>query len=76
MTAVFDAHLVSRRHLLTTTPLVGAVYRDVPLYLAGSLFAGSSDATIELSTRTFTRRRSTPRCPRSIPDVSALEPIP
>jgi magnesium chelatase subunit H len=51
MTAVFNAHIVSRRHLLTTktkTPLVGAVYHNVPLYLAGSMFAGSPDATIEL----------------------------
>jgi len=51
MTAVFNAHIVSRRHLLATStkkPLVGAVYHNVPLYLAGSMFAGSPDATIEL----------------------------
>jgi len=51
MTAVFNAHIVSRKHLLATKthePLVGAIYHNVPLYLAGSMFAGSPDATIDL----------------------------
>jgi cobalamin biosynthesis Mg chelatase CobN len=51
MTAVFNAHIVSRRHLLSTKgeePLVGAVYHNVPLYLAGSMFAGSPDDSIQL----------------------------
>jgi cobalamin biosynthesis Mg chelatase CobN len=51
MTAVFNAHIVSRKHLLTTKtqePLVGAVYHNVPLYLAGSMFAGSPDDSIQL----------------------------
>jgi len=50
MTAVFNAHIVSRGHLLTKdgTPLVGAVYHNVPLYLAGSMFAGAPEASIEL----------------------------
>jgi cobalamin biosynthesis Mg chelatase CobN len=51
MTAVFNAHLVSRKHLLSTKeqkPLVGAVYHNVPLYLAGSMFAGAPEPSIEL----------------------------
>ena len=51
MTAVFNAHLVARRHLLeakTRKPLVSAVYHNVPLYLAGSMFAGAPEASIEL----------------------------
>jgi cobalamin biosynthesis Mg chelatase CobN len=51
MTAVFNAHIVSRKHLLSTkgeTPLVGAVYHNVPLYLAGSMFAGAPDDSIQL----------------------------
>ncbi len=50
MTAVFNAHVVSRGHLLSKKgePLVGAVYHNVPLYLAGSMFAGSPEASIEL----------------------------
>ncbi len=50
MTAVFNAHIVSRGHLLTkkNEPLVGAVYHNVPLYLAGSMFAGAPEASIEL----------------------------
>jgi cobalamin biosynthesis Mg chelatase CobN len=50
MTAVFNAHIVSRGHLLTKKgePLVGAVYHNVPLYLAGSMFAGAPEASIEL----------------------------
>ena len=51
MTAVFNAHLVSREHLLepkTRKPLVSAVYHNVPLYLAGSMFAGSPEGTLEL----------------------------
>ena len=50
MTAVFNAHIVSRTHLLeakTNKPLVSAIYHNVPLYLAGSMFAGSPEATIE-----------------------------
>jgi cobalamin biosynthesis Mg chelatase CobN len=49
MTAVFNAHVVSRGHLLapkTRAPLVSAVYHNVPLYLAGSMFAGSPDASV------------------------------
>ncbi len=51
MTAVFNAHIVSRTHLLSTKekqPLVGAVYHNVPLYLAGSMFAGAPENSIEL----------------------------
>lgn len=50
MTAVFNAHIVSRGHLLSKKgePLVGAVYHNVPLYLAGSMFAGAPEASIEL----------------------------
>jgi cobalamin biosynthesis Mg chelatase CobN len=50
MTAVFNAHIVSRGHLLSkkNEPLVGAVYHNVPLYLAGSMFAGAPEASIEL----------------------------
>jgi magnesium chelatase subunit H len=51
MTAVFNAHVVSRGHLLQTKtrkPLVSAVYHNVPLYLAGSMFAGAPEASIEL----------------------------
>jgi len=50
MTAVFNAHIVSRGHLLSkkSEPLVGAVYHNVPLYLAGSMFAGAPEASIEL----------------------------
>ena len=49
MTAVFNAHIVSREHLLSKKgePLVGAVYHNVPLYLAGSMFAGAPEASIE-----------------------------
>jgi cobalamin biosynthesis Mg chelatase CobN len=49
MTAVFNAHIVSRGHLLSKKgePLVGAVYHNVPLYLAGSMFAGAPEASIE-----------------------------
>ena len=50
MTAVFNAHIVSRGHLLeakTRKPLVSAVYHNVPLYLAGSMFAGSPSASVE-----------------------------
>lgn len=51
MTAVFNAHVVSRNHLLeakTRKPLVSAVYHNVPLYLAGSMFAGAPEGSIEL----------------------------
>ena len=51
MTAVFNAHVVARKHLLepkTRKPIVSAVYHNVPLYLAGSMFAGSPHASIEL----------------------------
>ena len=50
MTAIFNAHVVSRGHLIDKRgkPLVGAVYHNVPLYLAGSMFAGSPEASIEL----------------------------
>ena len=50
MTAVFNAHIVSRGHLLSKKgePLVGAVYHNVPLYLAGSMFAGAPEASIAL----------------------------
>lgn len=50
MTAVFNAHIVSRAHLKSKKgePLVGAVYHNVPLYLAGSMFAGAPEASIEL----------------------------
>jgi magnesium chelatase subunit H len=50
MTAVFNAHIVSRGHLISKAgkPLVGAVYHNVPLYLAGSMFAGAPEASIEL----------------------------
>ena len=50
MTAVFNAHIVSRKLLLepkTKKPLVSAIYHNVPLYLAGSMFAGSPEATID-----------------------------
>ena len=50
MTAVFNAHIVSRKHLLepkTKKPLVSAVYHNVPLYLAGSMFAGAPEASVE-----------------------------
>ena len=50
MTAVFNAHIVSREHLLaakTRKPLVSAVYHNVPLYLAGSMFAGAPETSIE-----------------------------
>jgi magnesium chelatase subunit H len=50
MTAVFNAHVVSREHLLeakTRKPLVSAIYHNVPLYLAGSMFAGSPEASID-----------------------------
>jgi cobalamin biosynthesis Mg chelatase CobN len=59
MTAVFNAHIVARRHLLATktgAPLVGAVYHNVPLYLAGSMFAGSPEASID-----FIRDLGSPR---------------
>jgi cobalamin biosynthesis Mg chelatase CobN len=59
MTAVFNAHIVSRTHLIdqkTKKPLVGAVYHNVPLYLAGSMFAGSPEATID-----FIRDLGSPR---------------
>jgi cobalamin biosynthesis Mg chelatase CobN len=59
MTAVFNAHIVSRTHLIdqkTKKPLVGAVYHNVPLYLAGSMFAGAPEATIE-----FIRDLGSPR---------------
>jgi magnesium chelatase subunit H len=51
MTAVFNAHIVSRKHLIGTKSgesLVGAVYHNVPLYLAGSMFAGAPDDSIQL----------------------------
>ena len=51
MTAVFNAHIVSRKHLLATktqVPLVNAVYHNVPLYLAGSMFAGAPEPSIDL----------------------------
>ncbi|GAC1522177.1 MAG: hypothetical protein NVS2B8_03080 [Vulcanimicrobiaceae bacterium] len=50
MTAVFNAHIVSRSHLKNKKGenLVGAVYHNVPLYLAGSMFAGAPEASIEL----------------------------
>jgi len=50
MTAVFNAHIVSRSHLISKDgkPLVGAVYHNVPLYLAGSMFAGAPEASIDL----------------------------
>jgi cobalamin biosynthesis Mg chelatase CobN len=50
MTAVFNAHIVSRSHLKSKKgePLVGAVYHNVPLYLAGSMFAGAPEASIDL----------------------------
>jgi magnesium chelatase subunit H len=50
MTAVFNAHLVSRKHLTLgkrEKPLVSAVYHNVPLYLAGSMFAGSPQQSVE-----------------------------
>ena len=49
MTAVFNAHIVSKTHLLSKKgePLVGAVYHNVPLYLAGSMFAGAPEASID-----------------------------
>ena len=49
MTAVFNAHLVSKTHLISKKgePLVGAVYHNVPLYLAGSMFAGAPEASID-----------------------------
>jgi cobalamin biosynthesis Mg chelatase CobN len=58
MTAVFNAHIVSRGHLLTKKgdSLVGAVYHNVPLYLAGSMFAGAPEASIE-----FIRDLGSPR---------------
>jgi magnesium chelatase subunit H len=58
MTAVFNAHIVSRGHLLSKKgePLVGAVYHNVPLYLAGSMFAGAPEASIE-----FIRALGNPR---------------
>ncbi len=58
MTAVFNAHLVSRGHLLSKKgeALVGAVYHNVPLYLAGSMFAGAPEASIE-----FIRELGKPR---------------
>jgi cobalamin biosynthesis Mg chelatase CobN len=44
-----DLFLVEWNHATKTkASLVGAVYHNVPLYLAGSMFAGSPDATIEL----------------------------
>jgi len=50
MTAVFNAHIVSRSHLKSKKGenLVGAVYHNVPLYLAGSMFAGAPEASIDL----------------------------
>lgn len=50
MTAVFNAHIVSRGHLKNKKGenLVGAVYHNVPLYLAGSMFAGAPEASIDL----------------------------
>jgi magnesium chelatase subunit H len=50
MTAVFNAHVVSRGHLISKKGehLVGAVYHNVPLYLAGSMFAGAPEASIDL----------------------------
>jgi cobalamin biosynthesis Mg chelatase CobN len=59
MTAVFNAHIVARQHLLeakTRKPLVSAIYHNVPLYLAGSMFAGSPEATID-----FIRDLGSPR---------------
>jgi cobalamin biosynthesis Mg chelatase CobN len=58
MTAVFNAHIVSRGHLKSKKgqPLVGAVYHNVPLYLAGSMFAGAPEASIE-----FIRDLGSPR---------------
>jgi cobalamin biosynthesis Mg chelatase CobN len=50
MTAVFNAHIVSKSHLVAKNgeKLVGAVYHNVPLYLAGSMFAGAPEASIDL----------------------------
>jgi cobalamin biosynthesis Mg chelatase CobN len=58
MTAVFNAHIVSRGHLKSKKgeSLVGAVYHNVPLYLAGSMFAGAPEASIE-----FIRDLGSPR---------------
>ena len=58
MTAVFNAHIVSRSHLKSKKgePLVGAVYHNVPLYLAGSMFAGAPEASID-----FIRDLGSPR---------------
>ena len=41
---------MSREHFLdakTHAPLVSAIYHNIPLYLAGSMFSGSPDATVE-----------------------------
>jgi magnesium chelatase subunit H len=49
MTAVFNAHIVSREHFLdkkTRKPLISSVYHNVPLYLAGSMFAGAPEDSI------------------------------
>jgi cobalamin biosynthesis Mg chelatase CobN len=58
MTAVFNAHVVSRGHLKSKSgeSLVGAVYHNVPLYLAGSMFAGAPEASID-----FIRDLGSPR---------------
>jgi cobalamin biosynthesis Mg chelatase CobN len=50
MTAVFNAHQISRGHFLdpkSHKPLVSSVYHNIPLYLAGSMFSGSPEASIE-----------------------------
>jgi cobalamin biosynthesis Mg chelatase CobN len=59
MTAVFNAHSVSRGHFLdpkSKKPLVSSVYHNIPLYLAGSMFSGSPEASIE-----FIRALGNPR---------------
>ena len=49
MTAVFNAHIVSRGHFLDKNkkPLISSVYHNIPLYLAGSMFSGSPEGSIE-----------------------------
>ena len=59
MTAVFNAHVVSRKHLIapkTKQPLVSAIYHNIPLYLAGSMFAGSPEESVQ-----FIRDLGSPR---------------
>jgi hypothetical protein len=84
MTAVFNAHIVSRKHLLTTKtqePLVGAVYHNVPLYLAGSMFAGSPDDSIQLihdlgDPRVYTSPVNAAMSPRSSTSATSSRPRP